>query len=115
MSKLDRAISAQRATLARRQQSLRQQRQELRDGARHFCGKPSTLFSAFLAGAVLGVIFPPRSGGRPARSRLKTEVGSILRHNMNASLQLLIVNTVVRLFAQLKRRGDEQKLDPAIL
>lgn len=98
MSNLDHAIATQRANLKRRRLWLRKQKTELRRDAKRFCGKPSTLVGAFLAGAALGAISSPRTRAEPGRTRNARE-SSPLRHQAISSLRLLLLNSVINYFS----------------
>lgn len=102
MSNLDHAIATQRANLKRRRQWLRAHNRALRREATRYCGKDSTLVGAFLTGMVLGTGSPPRANAGPRRSAI-TAGNSLLRSQAVASLQMLVVNSLLDFMTRPRR------------
>lgn len=96
MKDLDLAIAAQSGKLRYRQFLIRQRKNDLHNDALNYCRKPSTLVGALATGSVLGFIFPLQ---RSNRIRRPIEAGpSLLQRYISKWLQLLLVNTVARIF-----------------
>lgn len=113
MSDLELALATQRMNLQRRRQRMIQQKRDLLVSARSFCAKPSTLFSALLAGAVLRTLHQGLDRDQAQHARV-ARASSLLRHSVNTSIQLLLADAVVGCFTQSTRHGDSAQNESAI-
>ena len=105
---LNHTIAEQSAKLQLRRQHIRQRKTALRGNALAFCGRPSTLLAAFVAGSVLATVFPypTQHTDRPKRVQRPGAMRAFLRRYLSSSVQLVLVNAIRRMFAPAPHHSD---------
>jgi hypothetical protein len=105
-----RTIAEQSVLLTHRRHRIRQRKRDLRDKAMTFCGKPSTLLGAVAAGSLLAYALPAGRAGNHREHDSKRP--SLLRSQINASLQLLMFGALNRTIKQALRATGGVSPDP---
>ena len=105
MSSLDLAIAERSEKVSSRQDYIRRRKSALQKDAMNYCRKPSTFARAFLLGAAVGLVYPPRRKDNVTNTR-SAERRPLLPPYFSTPLQLLLFKTITGLFSRTDKSTD---------